>query len=140
MAKRAGFYKIGEKPVKHFARKYGSTKFGLERFINGLLDLVSIIFISKFGKRPMHLFGTFGFFTFLLGFGIGTYLSLDWILTFGFDSGFSDKYYPITQRPLFYFSLMFIIVGTQMFLSGFVAEILVRNSTKANKYDIEKTS
>ncbi|MFT6747363.1 MAG: glycosyltransferase involved in cell wall biosynthesis [Glaciecola sp.] len=140
MAKRAGFTKIGEKPVKHFARKYGTTKFGLERFINGLLDLVSIIFISKFGKRPMHLFGTFGFFTFLLGFGIGTYLTIDWVLTFVFNSGFSDNYYPITQRPIFYFSLMFVIVGTQMFLSGFVAEILVRNSTKANKYDIEKTS
>jgi glycosyltransferase involved in cell wall biosynthesis len=140
MAKRAGFTKIGEKPVKHFARKYGHTKFGLERFINGLLDLVSIIFMSKFGKRPMHLFGTFGFFTFLLGFGIGTYLSLDWMMTFVFDHGFNDHYYPITQRPIFYFSLMFIVVGTQMFLSGFVAEILVRNSTKANKYDIEKTS
>jgi len=140
MAKRAGFSKIGEKPVKHFPRKYGSTKFGLERFINGLLDLVSIIFMSKFGKRPMHLFGTFGFFTFLLGFGIGTYLTLDWVMTFVFNSGFNDQYYPITQRPIFYFSLMFIVVGTQMFLSGFVAEILVRNSTKANKYDIEKTS
>lgn len=140
MAKRAGFSKIGEKPVKHFPRKYGTTKFGLERFINGLLDLVSIIFMSKFGKRPMHLFGTFGFFTFLLGFGIGGYLSLEWIMTFVFGQGFGNEYYPITQRPLFYFSLMFIIVGTQMFLSGFVAEILVRNSTKANKYDIEKTS
>lgn len=140
MAKRAGFSKIGEKPVKHFPRKYGTTKFGLERFINGLLDLVSIIFMSKFGKRPMHLFGTFGFFTFLLGFGIGGYLSLEWIMTFIFGQGFGKEYYPITQRPLFYFSLMFIIVGTQMFLSGFVAEILVRNSTKANKYDIEKTS
>ncbi len=88
MAKRAGFSKIGEKPVKHFPRKYGTTKFGLERFINGLLDLVSIIFMSKFGKRPMHLFGTFGFFTFLLGFGIGGYLSLEWIMTFVFDQGF----------------------------------------------------
>ncbi|MFT6716938.1 MAG: glycosyltransferase involved in cell wall biosynthesis [Saprospiraceae bacterium] len=140
MAKRAGFTKIGEKPVKHFPRKYGTTKFGLERFINGLLDLVSIIFMSKFGKRPMHLFGTFGFFTFLLGFGIGSYLIMDWIMTFVFNNGFSSHYYPITQRPIFYFSLMFIVVGTQMFLSGFVAEILVRNSTKANKYDIEKTS
>lgn len=140
MAKRAGFTKIGEKPVKHFPRKYGTTKFGLERFINGLLDLVSIIFMSKFGKRPMHLFGTFGFFTFLLGFGIGGYLSFEWIMTFVFNKGFGDQYYPITQRPIFYFSLMFIIVGTQMFLSGFVAEILVRNSTKANNYDIETTS
>jgi len=140
MAKRAGFSKIGEKPVRHFPRKYGTTKFGLERFINGLLDLVSIIFMSKFGKRPMHLFGTFGFFTFLLGFGIGGYLSFEWIMTFVFNIGFSDDYYPITQRPLFYFSLMFVIVGTQMFLSGFVAEILVRNSSKANNYDIEKIS
>jgi glycosyltransferase involved in cell wall biosynthesis len=138
MAKRAGFLKIGEKPVKHFPRKYGTTKFGLERFINGLLDLVSIMFMSKFGKRPMHLFGTLGFFTFVLGFGIGIYLTLDWVMTFVFGCGFNESYYPITQRPIFYFSLMFVIVGTQMFLSGFVAEILVRNSTKANNYDIEK--
>ena len=77
-------------------------------------------------------------FTFLLGFGIGSYLSLDWILTFVFERGFNEQYYPLTQRPLFYFSLMFIIVGTQLFLAGFVAELLVRNSSSANKYDIEK--
>lgn len=139
MAKRAGFHKITEKPVKHFARKYGNTKFGLERFINGFLDLISITFMSKFGKRPMHFFGTFGFFTFLAGFAIGSYLSVEWLMTFVFNYGFSEEYYPITQRPLFYFSLVAIIVGTQMVLSGFVAEILVRNSSSANNYDIEKT-
>ena len=139
IAKKAGFNKIGELPVKHFPRKFGITKFGLERFINGFLDLISISFMSTFGKRPMHLFGTFGFFTFAIGFTIGSYLTLDWILTFVFDAAWNDTYYPITQRPLFYFALGFIVVGTQMFLSGFVAEILVRNSSSANNYDIEKT-
>ena len=138
IAKWNGFKKIGEKVVEHFPRKYGTTKFGLERFINGLLDLISIMFMSKFGKRPMHLFGTFGFFTFLLGFGIGTYLSIDWLMTFVFHFGDNLNYYPITQRPIFYFALVFIIVGVQLFLAGFVAEIMVRNSTKANNYDVEK--
>ena len=137
IAKKAGFNKIGQLPVEHFERKYGTTKFGLERFMNGLLDLISITFMSKFGKRPMHLFGTFGFFTFLLGFGIGSFLSLEWLFTFVFGCPFSDQYYPLTQRPLFYYALGFIIVGTQLFLAGFVAELLVRNSTSANNYDIE---
>lgn len=139
IAKRAGFTKIGEKAVQHFPRKYGSTKFGIERFINGLLDLVSITFMSKFGKRPMHFFGTLGFFTFTIGFLIGSYLLIDWILVFGFGSGFSGDYYPVTQRPIFYMATAFIIVGSQLFLSGFVAELLVRNSSRANKYEIEKT-
>lgn len=138
IAKWNGFKKIGEKVVEHFPRKYGTTKFGLERFINGLLDLISIMFMSKFGKRPIHLFGTFGFFTFLLGFGIGTYLSIDWLITFVFNTSNAHTYYPITQRPIFYFALVFIIVGVQLFLAGFVAEIMVRNSTKANNYDVEK--
>ena len=138
IAKRAGFKKIGEQAVEHFPRKYGTTKFGLERFINGFLDLILITFMSKFGRRPMHLFGTLGFFTFSIGFLIGAILTLEWVLTFVFDVSFWTEYYPITQRPLFYFSLAFCVIGTQIFFSGFVAELLVRNAVNANQYDIDK--
>ena len=139
IAKRAGFKKIGEQPVQHFPRKYGTTKFGLERFINGFLDLILITFMSKFGRRPMHLFGTLGFFTFAIGFLIGTYLTIEWVLTFVLHVSFWSEYYPITQRPLFYFALAFCVIGTQIFFSGFMAELLVRNSVNANQYDIDKT-
>ena len=136
LAKWAGYKKIGEKVVQHQARKYGYSKFGLSRFINGPLDLLSIIFVAKFGKKPMHLFGVLGAFLFFLGFVAGGYLSIDWILTLVFEMG--DDYYPMTDRPLFFFSLVFMIIGTQLFLAGFVAELITRNSSIRNNYRISK--
>ncbi|MBL7826177.1 MAG: glycosyltransferase, partial [Saprospiraceae bacterium] len=130
IAKWAGFNKIGEKVVEHRARKYGSTKFGgLERFINGPLDLISISFVGKFGKRPMHFFGTLGFFSFLAGLGILVYLTIAKTIF---------KEYGIADRPLFYFGILALIVGTQLFLTGFVAEMINRNSAIRNHYLIEK--
>lgn len=130
IAKWAGFSKIGEKVVEHRARKYGSTKFGgLERFINGPLDLMSISFVGRFGKRPMHLFGTLGIFSFLIGFGILTYLTVAKTIF---------REYGIADRPLFYFGILALIVGSQLFLTGFLAEMIIRNSATRNQYLIEK--
>ena len=125
----AGFRKIGEKEVQHQKRKYGTTKFGLERFINGFLDLLSIGFVTKFGKRPMHLFGLLGTIIFFFGFVIACYLAY---LKFAMDV------HKMTDRPLFYFGLLAMIVGTQLFLTGFVSELIVRHSSDKNKYQIEK--
>jgi hypothetical protein len=136
LAKWAGFKKIGEKVVKHQARKYGYSKFGLSRFINGPLDLLSIIFVAKFGKRPMHLFGLLGGVLFFLGFTTGMYMTIEWLLHFVFEIG--NTYYPITDRPLFYFSLAFMIIGSQLFMAGFVAELITRNSSIRNNYKISK--
>lgn len=136
LAKWAGYKKIGEKVVQHQARKYGSSKFGLSRFINGPLDLLSIIFVIKFGKRPMHLFGLLGGLLFFLGFSIGTYLTMEWVIHFVFN--YDTVYYPITERPIFYFSLAFMIIGTQLFLAGFIAELITRNSSIRNNYKIAK--
>lgn len=135
LAKWAGFSKIGEKVVQHQARKYGTTKFGLNRFINGPLDLLSINFVSKFGKRPMHIFGLLGSLLFGLGFLTGGYLSIDWVISLMFEM---DNYYPITDRPIFYFSLTFMVIGTQLFLAGFIAELLIRNSPVRNNYQVSK--
>ncbi len=129
LAKQAGFTKIGEKVINHQKRKYGVTKFGLERFINGFLDLMTISLISKFGKRPMHFFGTIGSFSFLIGFIILTYLSF---------AKFFYLQYKMTDRPLFYFGLLSIIFGAQMFLTGFTNELISRNSPERNFYHIEK--
>ncbi|NQX39887.1 Glycosyltransferase involved in cell wall bisynthesis [Pedobacter steynii] len=135
IAKWAGFKKIGEQVVEHRARKYGVTKFGLSRFINGFLDLLSIFFVGKFGKRPMHFFGSLGVFSFLLG----TFMAL-WLI--------GEKLYHIamlipykrdvTEQPLFYISLVAIILGSQLFLTGFVAELVTRNAPERNAYLIEK--
>ena len=130
IAKWAGFKNIGEKVVVHRPRKYGVTKFGLERFINGPLDLMSIMFVSKFGKRPMHFFGSFGALFILLGFVILLYLSVD-KLFFG-SAG-------IATRPLFFFGILTFIVGTQLFATGFLAEMMLRTSSERNDYLIEKT-
>lgn len=134
IAKWAGFTKIGEQVVEHRARKYGVTKFGMSRFINGLLDLMSIFFVGKFGKRPMHFFGSLG----ALSFFAGTICAL-WLV--------GDKLYDlanhipvsreITAKPLFYFALVAIIIGSQMFLTGFVAELVARAAPERNKYQIE---
>lgn len=131
IAKQAGFKKIGEKVVEHRARKYGVTKFGWERFINGFLDLLSILFVTKFGKRPMHLFGALGTLMFFIGF----ILTL-WI---GIDKLFIDTHGRlITDRPMFYIALTTMILGTQLFLSGFVAELVSRNAPDRNHYLIAK--
>lgn len=130
LAKWAGFTKIGEKVVEHRARKFGTTKFGgWERFINGPLDLMSISFVGKFGKRPMHFFGTLGILSFLIGFSILTYLSIAKTVY---------KEYGIADRPLFYFGILALIVGFQLFLTGFIAEMINRNSATRNHYLIEK--
>lgn len=136
LAKWAGFSKIGEKVVQHQSRKYGTTKFGLNRFINGPLDLLSITFVAKFGKRPMHFFGVLGFLLFFLGFLTGGYLTVDWLIELVFERG--DGYYPMTSRPIFYFSLVFMIIGAQFFLAGFIAELISRNSSVRNNYLISK--
>ncbi len=130
IAKTAGFSKIGEKVVIHQARKYGKTKFGgLSRFINGFLDLMSISFISRFGKRPMHMFGLLGTLLFIIGFVIAGYLAY---LKIFMDEG------RMTERPLFYLGLLCMIIGSQLFIGGFIAEMISRNSSDRNKYLIHK--
>jgi glycosyltransferase involved in cell wall biosynthesis len=130
IAKWAGFTKIGEKVVEHRARQYGVTKFGgFERFINGPLDLMSISFVGKFGKRPMHFFGTLGIIFFLIGFSILTYLTFAKTVY---------QQYGIADRPLFYFGILALIIGAQLFLTGFLAEMINRNSPIRNAYLIEK--
>lgn len=131
LAKWSGFKKIGEKVVEHRARKYGVTKFGLNRFINGFLDLFSIMFVGKFGKKPMHFFGLWGSFAFFLGFMIFLYLT---ITKFFFD------HTGLTQRPLFFFAIMLMIIGSQFFLAGFIGELIARSSADRNSYLIEKKS
>jgi len=129
IAKWAGFLKIGEKVVEHRKRKYGTTKFGWERFINGFLDLLSISFVSRFGKKPMHLFGSLGTVLFLIGFTIAGILTYDKIFL---------SAYKMTERPLFYFGLLSMIMGTQLFVAGFLGELMTRNSQDRNHYLIEK--
>jgi glycosyltransferase involved in cell wall biosynthesis len=130
IANWAGFNKIGEKVVQHRKRKFGVTKFGLSRFINGPLDLISIAFVSRFGKRPMHIFGMLGSLLFLLGFVISGILTYDKIFLFE---------YKMTERPLFYLGLLSMVMGTQLFLAGFLGEMISRNSSERNIYLIEKT-
>lgn len=129
LAKWAGFRKIGEKVVEHRARKYGVSKFGLERFINGFLDLASIMFIGKFGKRPMHFFGALGFFSFFIGFLIAGYLA---IAKIAFDK------YNMTDRPIFFLALLCMIIGSQLFLTGFIGELVTRNAPERNNYLVEE--
>lgn len=131
IAKTAGFAKIGEKVVQHRARKYGTTKFGWERFINGLLDLISIYFVGKFGKRPMHFFGLIGSISFAIGSGIAFYLTI---------AKFVFQEYKMTERPIFYFGLLAMVIGVQLFLAGFLGELISRNSNDRNNYQLaEKT-
>jgi glycosyltransferase involved in cell wall biosynthesis len=134
IAKWAGFGRITEKVVQHQARKYGVTKFGLERFVFGLLDLLSITFVGRFGKRPMHLFGTIGTLMFLIGFFSAAYLGASkiWSLYFG------DKLPLVTTSPWFYISLTTMVLGTQLFLAGFLAELVARQNVDRNKYEVEK--
>lgn len=132
IAKWAGFRKIEEQVVEHRARKYGTTKFGFSRFINGFLDLLSIFFVGKFAKRPMHFFGTIGVLSFLAGFVITAWLIADKLI----DIANGQHYRNVTDQPLFYIALVAIIVGFQLFLTGFVAELVSRNSPERNSYHI----
>jgi len=134
MARSAGFEKIGEKVVHHQPRKYGVSKFGWSRFINGFLDLLTITFLSKFGKRPMHLFGLLGTLLFLLGFGFAAYLGV-------FKIYATLSHHParmLTMRPSFYISLTCMIIGSMLFLAGFLGELILRNSPIRNNYLIDK--
>lgn len=133
LAKYAGFNKIGEKVVQHQARKYGETKFGLNRFMNGPLDLLSVVFMGKFGKKPMHFFGAIGTLLFIIGFGFSLYLGIDKIVSF-FTGSLSPL---IAQRTEFYIALSSMIIGSQFFLAGFLAELIGRNSSSRNVYLIE---
>jgi glycosyltransferase involved in cell wall biosynthesis len=134
IAKWAGFTKIGEKTVQHQERKYGKTKFGFERFINGYLDLLSITFMSRFGKRPMHFFGFLGTMMFAIGFFAAAYLGA--YKLYSVANHFPARL--ITERPLFYISLVCMILGTQLFLAGFLGELVSRNSSSRNAYLVEK--
>ena len=134
LAKNAGFTRIGEKVVHHQARKYGKTKFGLNRFVNGYLDLITLWFLSTFGVKPMHFFGLLGSLMFMLGFVAVVIV------------GGSKLYYMyndlpyrlVTESPYFYLALTAMIIGTQLFLAGFLGELISRNSAERNKYQIEK--
>ena len=125
-----GFSKISEKAVQHQARKYGKTKFGMERFIYGFLDLMTISFISKFGKRPMHFFGTLGVIMFFIGFGFALYIGIDKLFVNPFGR-------LITELPQFYISLFTMIIGTQFFVAGFLGEIILRSKKNTNRYTIK---
>ena len=129
LAKNAGFLNIGEKVVQHQARKYGKTKFGMERFINGFLDLITIWFVSKFGKRPMHLFGAWGVVMFIIGFGFAIYLGIDklFINTTG---------RLITSRPQFFIALTAMLIGSQLFLAGFLGEMVIRSKKNEARYAV----
>ena len=128
LAKWAGFRNIGEKVVEHRARKYGVTKFGWSRFVNGFLDLLTIFFVGKFGKRPMHFFGLWGSIVFFAGLCIWIYLGV---------AKFAFQQYNMTERPLFYVGIISLVIGTQLFLAGFIGELIARNSTERNNYLIE---
>jgi glycosyltransferase involved in cell wall biosynthesis len=131
IAKWAGFTKITEKVVNHSRRKYGKSKFGAGRLIKGFLDIVTLTFVSKFGKRPMHFFGVIGTLLFLAGFAIAVYLAY---------AKFFMLEYKMTERPLFYFGLLAMVMGTQVFVAGFIAEMISRNSPRRNEYQVESRS
>jgi hypothetical protein len=134
LAKNAGFYNIGEKVVQHQARKYGVSKFGWERFINGFLDLLTITFLSKFGKRPMHFFGLIGTLMFVVGLLSALYLGVD-------KAYHVFNHLParlLTNRPSFFIALTSMVLGTMLFLAGFIGELILRNSADRNNYLLEK--
>ena len=135
LAKNAGFNKIGEKVVHHQARKYGKTKFGLSRFVNGYLDLLSLWFFSKYGIEPMHVFGLLGTVMFIIGFIAAACVGAIKII----DMYAGNPYTLVTNSPYFYLSLTMMILGTQLFVAGFLGELISRNSAERNKYQIEET-
>lgn len=134
LAKNAGFNKIGEKVVHHQARKYGKTKFGINRFVNGYLDLITLWFLSKFGVKPMHIFGFLGSIMFFLGFI--ALIAVGAMKLYNMYSG--NPYSLVTNNPYFFLALTTMILGTQLFLAGFLGELIARNSAERNKYQIEK--
>ena len=132
LAKNAGFGKIGEKVVQHQARKYGETKFGMERFINGFLDLITIWFLSRFGKRPMHLFGAMGSLMFIIGFLLAGYIGVSKLYHM-----YNDMHYNlVTSNPWFYIALTTMVLGTQLFLAGFLGEIILRTKNNEERYKV----
>ncbi len=135
LAKNAGFSKIGEKPVHHQKRKYGKSKFGMERFVNGFLDLLSLWFLSTFGKKPMHFFGFTGILMFLAGFIIAIWLIAVKLI----HQANGWKFRPVTDQPLFYLALAAVIIGTMLFLAGFICEMISRSSSDRNHYNIKHT-
>jgi glycosyltransferase involved in cell wall biosynthesis len=134
IAKWNGFKKIGEKVVQHQARKYGTTKFGLERFIFGFLDLLTVAFVNKFGRRPMHFFGTMGVLSFLIGSLMAIYLLFEKL--YNINQGL--RYRNVTDNPLFFLALVAIIIGSQLFLAGFIGELFVKQNFKKDEYLIEE--
>ena len=134
LAKNAGFGKIGEKPVHHQKRKYGVSKFGLERFINGFLDLMSLWFLSRFGKKPMHFFGTSGILMFLVGFVMTV-----WIIAAKLVHQARGLHFrAVTDQPLFYLALLVVVLGVMLFLAGFIGEMISRNSSSRNDYNVKE--
>ena len=129
LAKKAGYAKIGEKVVQHQARKYGVTKFGMERFLYGFLDLLSVSFMTRFANRPMHIFGGLGVLSFFIGFCIIVYLAVAKVIF---------EQYRMTERPIFYYGLLSVVVGVQLFLAGFLGELVSRKAADRNQYDISK--
>ncbi|RXE71257.1 glycosyltransferase [Muribaculaceae bacterium Isolate-002 (NCI)] len=134
LAKNAGYTRIGEKVVQHQARKYGKSKFGLDRFVNGYLDLLTLWFTGKFGRKPMHFFGLLGSLMFFLGFV--AVIAVGAIKLYNMSAG--NHYSLVTDSPYFFIALTTMILGTQLFLTGFIGELIVRNSQKRNDYEIEE--
>lgn len=135
LAKNAGFGRITEKPVQHQKRKYGVSKFGLERFVNGFLDLISLWFLSRFGKKPMHFFGFTGILMFLAGGFLAVWVIVEKLI----QQSNGLAYRPVTDQPLFYLALVAVLIGFQLFLAGFICEMISRNSTERNNYKIRET-
>lgn len=134
LAKNAGFGKIGEKVVLHQARKYGKSKFGMERFVNGFLDLLSLWFLQRFGKKPMHFFGVAGIFSFLCGIIITIWIIASKLIA----QSHNMHYRAVTEQPLFYLALLAVVIGVLLFLAGFIAELLSRSSAERNSYNIKE--
>lgn len=134
LVKNAGFERITEKPVHHQKRKYGKSKFGLERFVNGFLDLLSLWFLSTFGKKPMHFFGFTGILMFLAGFVIAVWLIVAKLI----HQAGGMHFRPVTDQPLFYLALLAVVLGVMLFLAGFICEMISRTSTERNKYNIKE--
>ena len=135
LAKNAGFSRITEKPVHHQKRKYGVSKFGLERFVNGFLDLISLWFLSTFGKKPMHFFGFTGILMFLVGAVMTIWVIAEKLI----QQSHGLNFRPVTDQPLFYLALLAVVLGFQLFLAGFICELVSRNSTERNNYKVRET-
>ena len=135
LAKNAGFTKIGELPVHHQKRKYGKSKFGMSRFVNGFLDLLSLWFLSTFGKKPMHFFGYTGLFMFLVGFVMTVWIIVAKLV----HQAQGIRYRAVTDQPLFYLALLAVVLGVMLFLAGFIGEMIARSGSERNKYNVKET-